>query len=321
MAYREKVFNANVLTDLLSTYLTHNAQEREKYYDAEIKASNPQYRTVDGNLVEIGRGGEIRTLMSKKQEEKEPKFEDFPQMDKDGNPTGMTIKGMFTGTDIPYSGVALGYEPVGKKSQFKPEDPNKRAKEIENKDIARMVADRKALYKRKNRNYDIEDLILIDKGIIPKDFTKEDQTRLDSIERKLSAKGFNFNIEESNSPSKLLQDLNAELTPSLGKTFTEKEADYYYSDKGKSDIQKMTKEFEAKFPPGTYDPLSIDMEREQLWFKLQNKYFQKDSDGKPSKVARAYTSKYNFDIEKKYGRDGTLSNPTTTKAKKGSFWE
>ena len=271
--------------------------------------------------VEIGRGGEIRTLMSKKQEEKEPKFEDFPQMDKDGNPTGMTIKGMFTGTDIPYSGVALGYEPVGKKSQFKPEDPNKRAKEIENKDIARMVADRKALYKRKNRNYDIEDLILIDKGIIPKDFTKEDQTRLDSIERKLSAKGFNFNIEESNSPSKLLQDLNAELTPSLGKTFTEKEADYYYSDKGKSDIQKMTKEFEAKFPPGTYDPLSIDMEREQLWFKLQNKYFQKDSDGKPSKVARAYTSKYNFDIEKKYGRDGTLSNPTTTKAKKGSFWE
>ena len=59
----------------------------------------------------------------------------------------------------------------------------------------------------------------------------------------------------------------------------------------------MTKEFEAKFPPGTYDPLSIDMEREQLWFKLQNKYFQKDSDGKPSKVARAYTSKYNFDIE------------------------
>lgn len=321
MAYREKVFNANVLTDLLSTYLTHNAQEREKYYDAEIKASKPQYRTVDGNLVEIGRGGEIRTLMSKKQEEKEPKFEDFPQMDKDGNPTGMTIKGMFTGTDIPYSGVALGYEPVGKKSQFKPEDPNKRAKEIENKDIARMVADRKALYKRKNRNYDIEDLILIDKGIIPKDFTKEDQTRLDSIERKLSAKGFNFNIEESNSPSKLLQDLNAELTPSLGKTFTEKEADYYYSDKGKSDIQKMTKEFEAKFPPGTYDPLSIDMEREQLWFKLQNKYFQKDSDGKPSKVARAYTSKYNFDIEKKYGRDGTLSNPTTTKAKKGSFWE
>ena len=238
----------------------------------------------------------------------------------------MSIKGMFTGTDKPFTGVPLGYEPVGKKPQFKPEAPNRREEEIENKDIARMVADRKTLINRKNKTYDVADLIMIEKGIIPKDFTKEDQAQLDSIERKLSAKGFNLDIDgkqadESNSSSELLQDLNAELTPSLGKTFTEEEADYYYSDKGKSDIQKMTKEFEAKFPPGTYDPLSIDMEREQLWFKLQNKYFQKDSDGKTSKVARAYTSKYNFDIEKKYGRDGTLSNPTTTKAKKGSFWE
>ena len=322
MAYRDPSFNANLLTDLLGTYLTHKSSERDKYYKAEQAASKPIYRTVNKDLYQINpRTGESSLLIEGERTKKEPDFENFPQVDKGGNPTGMFIKGMFTGTDEPFFGVPLGFEPVGKQAQFKPEDDNKRAEEIENKDIARMVADRKALYKRKNRNYDIEDLILIDKGIIPKDFTKEDQTRLDSIERKLSAKGFNFNIEESNSPSKLLQDLNAELTPSLGKTFTEEEADYYYSDKGKSDIQKMTKEFEAKFPPGTYDPLSIDMEREQLWFKLQNKYFQKDSDGTPSKVARAYTSKYNFDIEKKYGRDGTLSNPTTTKAKKGSFWE
>tara|TARA_R100000458_G_scaffold6346_1_gene5088 strand:+ start:117 stop:1064 length:948 start_codon:yes stop_codon:yes gene_type:complete len=51
MAYREKVFNANVLTDLLSTYLTHKAQEREKYYDAEVKADKPMIRqAADGYL-------------------------------------------------------------------------------------------------------------------------------------------------------------------------------------------------------------------------------------------------------------------------------
>jgi hypothetical protein len=37
MAYREKVWNANVLTDLLSTYMSHKAGEREKYYQAELK--------------------------------------------------------------------------------------------------------------------------------------------------------------------------------------------------------------------------------------------------------------------------------------------
>ena len=43
MAYKEKVFNANVLTDLLSTYLTHRSGEREKYYQAEVVANKPQY--------------------------------------------------------------------------------------------------------------------------------------------------------------------------------------------------------------------------------------------------------------------------------------
>ena len=51
MAYREKVFNANVLTDLLSTYLTHKSSEREKYYKAEQQANKPQIRQgADGYL-------------------------------------------------------------------------------------------------------------------------------------------------------------------------------------------------------------------------------------------------------------------------------
>jgi len=51
MAYREKVFNANVLTDLLSTYLTQKSKERERYYDAEVKADKPMIRQgADGYL-------------------------------------------------------------------------------------------------------------------------------------------------------------------------------------------------------------------------------------------------------------------------------
>tara|TARA_R100000315_G_C5233144_1_gene144220 strand:+ start:144 stop:1148 length:1005 start_codon:yes stop_codon:yes gene_type:complete len=334
MAYREKVFNANVLTDLLSTYLTHKAQEREKYYDAEIKASKPIYRTVNKDLYQINpRTGESSLLIEGERTKKEPDFEDFPQVDKDGNPTGMSIKGMFTGTDKPFTGVPLGYEPVGKKPQFKPEAPNRRAEEIENKDIARMVADRKELIKRKNRNYDIEDLILIEKGIIPKDFTEEDQTRLDSIERKLSEKGFDFNVKEieDNSSSELIENLNTELSTPMGEAFTEKHAKYYYSDKGKSDIQKMTKEFEEKYPPGTYDPYEADLKRAVFWSKLQRKYMGNDPSGLPSLVGRAFTNKYNANIVKYYGRDGTISNPveklksqllkTRQEVTKGSFWE
>ena len=50
MAYREKVWNANVLTDLLSTYLTHGAQEREKYYQAELK-KKPTFKAFGDELL------------------------------------------------------------------------------------------------------------------------------------------------------------------------------------------------------------------------------------------------------------------------------
>ena len=64
MAYREKVFNANVLTDLLSTYLTHRAGEREKYYKAEQQANKPIYRTLGNSLYEINPGtGQSREII------------------------------------------------------------------------------------------------------------------------------------------------------------------------------------------------------------------------------------------------------------------
>jgi hypothetical protein len=56
MAYREKVFNANVLTDLLSTYLQQKSDERERYFKAEQqarKANQPVIRPVGGNLVSV----------------------------------------------------------------------------------------------------------------------------------------------------------------------------------------------------------------------------------------------------------------------------
>jgi len=198
MAYRDPTFNANLFTDLLSTYLENQSSEREKYFKAEQALSKPQYKTSGGNIVKIDpRTNEATTIYEAPKEKKEPKFEDFPQMDKDGNPTGMTIKGMFTGTDIPYSGVPLGFEPVGKKSQFKPEDPEKRDIEIQDKRIARLVSDRKQLLRRKNKDYDFADRQLIELGLLPKDFSPKDEERLKFIERKLTSFGFKFFDEDA----------------------------------------------------------------------------------------------------------------------------
>ena len=229
MAYREKVFNANVLTDLLSTYLTHRAGEREKYYEAEQQMNKPQYRTVDGNLIEIGRGGQMRTLMSKKQEEKEPKFEDFAK-------DGMINKGQFMGRDYVQSskdkdaGMPEFYKFTGSsKPQFKSEDKDKRKRQIEDKDISRMIADRKTLLRRKNKNYDYFDLEMMKAGMMPKDFGDEDQKRLDFIEQKLVEKGFDIFGQEkklnSSGASKVkkrdgfksLQDLNKFYEEELNK--------------------------------------------------------------------------------------------------------
>lgn len=197
MAYRDPTFNANLLTDLLGTYLTHNSQEREKYYKAEQQGNRPQYRTVDGNLVSIGRDGQITTLMTKKVQEKEPKFEDFS---KDGN----VNKGQFMGQNYisteedKNAGMPKGYKFVSSRPLFKPENPKKREIEIENKDIQRMIADRKTLLNRKNKNFDALDLMFIEKGIIPKNYTEEDEKRLKDIEKKLAEKGFNiYGVEQS----------------------------------------------------------------------------------------------------------------------------
>ena len=51
MAYRDPTFNANVLTDLLGTYLTHKSNEREKYYKAAEDANKTVIRQgADGKL-------------------------------------------------------------------------------------------------------------------------------------------------------------------------------------------------------------------------------------------------------------------------------
>tara|TARA_R100001443_G_scaffold16125_2_gene25928 strand:+ start:6432 stop:7136 length:705 start_codon:yes stop_codon:yes gene_type:complete len=59
MAYRDPTFNANVLTDLLSTYLTHKSDEREKYYKAAEKANKTVIRQgADGYLYYLPESGE-----------------------------------------------------------------------------------------------------------------------------------------------------------------------------------------------------------------------------------------------------------------------
>ena len=58
MAYREKTFNADTLTDLLSTYLSHKNLEREKYYQAELKRK-PTYKAFGNELLRISPSGDI----------------------------------------------------------------------------------------------------------------------------------------------------------------------------------------------------------------------------------------------------------------------
>ena len=53
MAYRDPTFNANLFTDLLSTYLENQSSEREKYYKAEQARSRPQFKAIGTNIVEI----------------------------------------------------------------------------------------------------------------------------------------------------------------------------------------------------------------------------------------------------------------------------
>ena len=198
MAYRDPTFNANLFTDLLSTYLTNQSSEREKYFKAEQGASKPVIRTSGSDIVQIDpRTGQSTVVYQGKKEKKEPDFEDFPQMDKDGKPTGMTIKGMFTGTDKSFTGVPLGFEPVGKKPQFKPEDSKRRDIQVEDKRIARLVSDRKELIKRKNRNFNFKDREMMRLGMIPKDFSKKDEKRLEFIEKQLTSFGFEFFDEDA----------------------------------------------------------------------------------------------------------------------------
>ena len=227
MAYRDPTFNANLLTDLLGTYLTHNSQEREKYYKAEQQGNRPQYRTVDGNLVSIGRDGQITTLMTKKVEEKEPKFEDFPEIDAEGNPTGRIIKGKFVGGSKkdPKFNIPMGYEGVGVKQQFKPEDPDKEAKnmEKENRSFARKRIER--LLRIKNRTPNFNEQMLIQSGLSFPSWNEELNKELEFYQKFLGSNKYNiYGVEQSaptseevkipkennptNEPEKLIRDMS-----------------------------------------------------------------------------------------------------------------
>jgi hypothetical protein len=150
--------------------------------------------------------------------------------------------------------------------------------------------------------------MLIQKGFAPPAFTSENQNQLNYYESELRRRGFNIYGEQinNNNSSELLQNLKNEF-PAVGEgsnPLTEKDAEYYYSDKGRSDFQKMIKEFEQKYPPGTYEPLKIDMKKERLWHDLTNKYLPKES----KSLANKYFLQYKFNVQEKFG-------------KKGSFWK
>jgi hypothetical protein len=197
MAYRDPTFNANLLTDLLGTYLTHNSQEREKYYKAEQQGNRPQYRTVDGNLVSIERDGQITTLMTKKVQEKEPKFEDFS---KDGN----VNKGQFMGQNYistekdKNAGMPKGYKFVSSRPLFKPEDPDKEAKsmEKENRSFARKRIER--LLRIKNRTPNFNEQMLIRSGLSFPSWNEELNKELKFYQKILGSNKYNiYGVEQS----------------------------------------------------------------------------------------------------------------------------
>ena len=215
MAYKEKVWNANVLTDLLSTYLTHKSGEREKYYQAEVTANKPQYKTVDGNLLRIDpSSGGIETIYSKPREQKEPKFEDFY--------TGDTVnKGRFMGSDYVQSeedkkvGMGKGYRFTGSsKPQYKPDDPKAEEKKIEQKNISSMVSEASRLNKLKDGKSDLMTQMMISQGLKPPVFTEENQKQLDFYEKELASRGFDiYGIKTKTQAGKTKRTTQEELEP------------------------------------------------------------------------------------------------------------
>jgi phage protein U len=69
-----------VLTDLLSTYLTHKAGEREKYYQAELKRK-PTLKAFGDQLLEISPEGEIVGVAATKEPELQLKKVYDPKQD------------------------------------------------------------------------------------------------------------------------------------------------------------------------------------------------------------------------------------------------
>ncbi len=181
MAYREPTFNANILTDLLSTYLDQKSSEREKYYKAAEKASTPKYQTVGGNIVKIKQDGSTETVFEGPK--KEPKFEDFPQVDESGNPTDVIVKGMFTGTDKPFKGLPLGYENVGAKNKTTPKDKKGNLiKDTRDFSVGRM----KELRRLKENRLTYQDKIRIDRGLLPPKWNPKFQDELDYYNKVIS---------------------------------------------------------------------------------------------------------------------------------------
>jgi len=174
MAYREPTFNANILTDLLSTYLDQKSSEREKYYKAAEKASTPKYQTVGGNIVKIKQDGSTETVFEGPK--KEPKFEDFPQVDEEGIPTGVSVKGMYTGTNKPTKGLPSGFENVGAKYQRTPDD--KSGDLI--KETRSFSRDRvKSLKRLKEGRLSPKDAVYINQGLLPAKWSDNLQDELD----------------------------------------------------------------------------------------------------------------------------------------------
>tara|TARA_B100001939_G_scaffold147000_1_gene127384 strand:+ start:89 stop:1018 length:930 start_codon:yes stop_codon:yes gene_type:complete len=83
MAYRDPVFNANVLTDLLGSYLDLKNKEREKYYQAEQK------KDKDKTVIRQGEDGFLYYINPKTRETSRV-FENIQQ-----KPTKPTLKDLY----------------------------------------------------------------------------------------------------------------------------------------------------------------------------------------------------------------------------------
>tara|TARA_R100000805_G_C3572991_1_gene78597 strand:- start:256 stop:822 length:567 start_codon:yes stop_codon:yes gene_type:complete len=174
MAYRDPTFNANILTDLLSTYLQQKSNERDRYFKAEQqarRANQPVIRSVGSNLVSVDPvTQQTEVIYQGPQKVTSPKL---------------------TKVEDEQGGVTLQPETVGLRTK-----PPK--KKINQKNASFAISEYNRLLKKKNKEYSGMELAMFDiLKVKPEVFDPvKDQKKLNFYEKQLRNAGISVFEEQ-----------------------------------------------------------------------------------------------------------------------------